>query len=179
MYISFINDFAREAIATGVVLILLVLLRLITTKLVRRYARLSQTVERRTNLVIKYLHLLINILLLVALVIIWGVDAKDIIIAVSSLATIVGVAMVAQWSILSNITSGIILFFSYPFKIGDTIHIHDKDFPVIAEIEDIGAFYISMINKEGELVIYPNNLLLQKGISIISLESKSDSEFTD
>jgi small-conductance mechanosensitive channel len=154
-------------------------LRLITTKLVRRYARLSQTVERRTNLVIKYLHLLINILLLVALVIIWGVDAKDIIIAVSSLATIVGVAMVAQWSILSNITSGIILFFSYPFKIGDTIHIHDKDFPVIAEIEDIGAFYISMINKEGELVIYPNNLLLQKGISIISLESNSDSEFTD
>jgi small-conductance mechanosensitive channel len=98
---------------------------------------------------------------------------------VSSLATIVGVAMVAQWSILSNITSGIILFFSYPFKIGDTIHIHDKDFPVIAEIEDIGAFYISMINKEGELVIYPNNLLLQKGISIISLESNSDSEFTD
>jgi small-conductance mechanosensitive channel len=179
MYNSFFNDFEREAIATGIVLILLVLLRIITTKLVRRYARLSQTVERRTNLVIKYLHLLINILLLVALVIIWGVDAKDIIIAVSSLATIVGVAMVAQWSILSNITSGIILFFSYPFKIGDTIHIHDKDFPVIAEIEDIGAFYISMINKEGELVIYPNNLLLQKGISIINLESTSDSEFTD
>jgi small-conductance mechanosensitive channel len=122
---------------------------------------------------------LINILLLIALVIIWGVNAKDIIIAVSSLATIVGVAMVAQWSILSNITSGIILFFSYPFKIGDTIYIHDKDFPVIAEIEDIGAFYISMINKEGELVIYPNNLLLQKGISIISPESNSDSEFTD
>ena len=156
----------------------MVLLRVITTKLVRRYARLSQTVERRTNLVIKYLHLLINILLVVALIIIWGVDAKDIIIAVSSLATIVGVAMVAQWSILSNITSGIILFFSYPFKIGDTIHIHDKDFPVIAEIEDIGAFYISMINKEGELVIYPNNLLLQKGISIINSDFKS-TDFTD
>lgn len=172
------DDYAREAIATGIVLILLVLLRVITTKLVRRYARLSQTVERRTNLVIKYLHLLINILLVVALIIIWGVDAKDIIIAVSSLATIVGVAMVAQWSILSNITSGIILFFSYPFKIGDTIHIHDKDFPVIAEIEDIGAFYISMINKEGELVIYPNNLLLQKGISIINSDFKS-TDFTD
>ena len=178
MYISFFFFFSREAIATGIVLILLVLLRVITTKLVRRYARLSQTVERRTNLVIKYLHLLINILLVVALIIIWGVDAKDIIIAVSSLATIVGVAMVAQWSILSNITSGIILFFSYPFKIGDTIHIHDKDFPVIAEIEDIGAFYISMINKDGELVIYPNNLLLQKGISIINSDFKS-TDFTD
>lgn len=178
MTTTLFDDYTREAIATGIVLILLVLLRVITTKLVRRYARLSQTVERRTNLVIKYLHLLINILLVVALIIIWGVDAKDIIIAVSSLATIVGVAMVAQWSILSNITSGIILFFSYPFKIGDTIHIHDKDFPVIAEIEDIGAFYISMINKEGELVIYPNNLLLQKGISIINSDFKS-TDFTD
>ncbi|MBP6424414.1 MAG: mechanosensitive ion channel [Flavobacterium sp.] len=178
MTTTLFDDYAREAIATGIVLILLVLLRVITTKLVRRYARLSQTVERRTNLVIKYLHLLINILLVVALIIIWGVNAKDIIIAVSSLATIVGVAMVAQWSILSNITSGIILFFSYPFKIGDTIHIHDKDFPVIAEIEDIGAFYISMINKERELVIYPNNLLLQKGISIINSDFKS-TDFTD
>jgi small-conductance mechanosensitive channel len=178
MYISFFNDFAREAIGTGIVLILLVLLRVITTKLVRRYARLSQTIERRTNLVIKYLHLLINILLIVALIIIWGVDAKDIIIAVSSIATVVGVAMVAQWSILSNITSGIILFFSFPFKIGDTIHIHDKDFPVIAEIEDISAFYISMVNKDGERVIYPNNLLLQKGVSIINTDFEP-TDFTD
>lgn len=178
MYISFFNDFAREAIGTGIVLILLVLLRVITTKLVRRYARLSQTIERRTNLVIKYLHLLINILLIVALIIIWGVDAKDIIIAVSSIATVVGVAMVAQWSILSNITSGIILFFSFPFKIGDTIHIHDKDFPVIAEIEDISAFYISMVNKDGERVIYPNNLLLQKGVSIINTDLEP-TDFTD
>jgi small-conductance mechanosensitive channel len=178
MNISFINDFAREAIGTGIVLILLVVLRVITTKLVRRYARLSQTIERRTNLVIKYLHLLINILLIIALIIIWGVQTKDIILAISSIATVVGVAMVAQWSILSNITSGIILFFSFPFKIGDTIHIHDKDFPVIAEIEDISAFYISMVNKDGERVIYPNNLLLQKGVSIINTDFEP-TDFTD
>jgi small-conductance mechanosensitive channel len=175
---SFINDYAREAISTGVVLILLVLFRVITTKLVRRYAKLSQTVERRTNLVIKYLHLLINILLIVALIIIWGVNTKDIILAISSLATVVGVAMVAQWSILSNITSGIILFFSYPFKIGDTIRIHDTDFPFVAEIHDITAFYVNMINEDGERVIYPNNLLLQKGISIVNQDFK-ESEFTD
>jgi small-conductance mechanosensitive channel len=178
MNISFINDFAREAIGTGIVLILLVVLRVITTKLVRRYARLSQTIERRTNLVIKYLHLLINMLLIIALIIIWGVQTKDIILAISSIATVVGVAMVAQWSILSNITSGIILFFSFPFKIGDTIHIHDKDFPVIAEIEDISAFYISMVNKDGERVIYPNNLLLQKGVSIINTDFEP-TDFTD
>lgn len=178
MPLSFFNNFTREAIGTGVVFILLVILRIITTKLVRRYARLSHTIERRTNLVIKYLHLLINILLIIALIIIWGVQTKDIIIAISSLATVVGVAMIAQWSILSNITSGIILFFSFPFKIGDTILIHDKDFPVTAEIEDISAFCVNMINKKGERVIYPNNLLLQKGVSILNTDVEV-AEFVD
>jgi hypothetical protein len=54
--------------------------------------------------------LLTNILALIAVILIWGVQAKDIIIAISSITTVVGVAMFAQWSILSNITSGIICF---------------------------------------------------------------------
>jgi small-conductance mechanosensitive channel len=83
---------------------------------------------------------------------------------------VVGVAMVAQWSILSNITAGIILFFSFPFRIGDIIKIHDKDFPIIGEIEDIKAFHISLLTKDGEVIIYPNNLVFQKGISIVQNE---------
>ena len=47
------------------------------------------------------------------------------------------------------------------------IKIHDKDFPIIAEIEDIRAFHVSLITEEGEMIVYPNNLLFQKGISII------------
>jgi small-conductance mechanosensitive channel len=68
---------------------------------------------------------------------------------------------------LSNITSGIILFFYFPFKIGDVILIHDKDFPIEAEIEDIRVFYVYLKAKNDEMIVYPNNLLLQKGISII------------
>ena len=87
--------------------------------------------------------------------------------------------MFAQWSILSNITSGIILFFSFPFKIGDIIRIHDKEFPFEAEIEDIRAFHIYMKTKDGEMITYPNNLLLQRGISIIKHSSQVENEFTD
>lgn len=86
--------------------------------------------------------------------------------------------MVAQWSILSNITSGIILFFSFPYKIGDFIFIHDKDFPIEAEIEDIGAFHVYLKTKEGEMIVYPNNLMLQKGISILKHPAK-EIEFMD
>ena len=164
---GFFNDFTREVIATGILLVSVMVLRVIVSKLVRRYAKSSQIMERRTKLVIKYIHLLINILAAFGIIIIWGVQTKDIFIALSSITTVVGVAMFAQWSILSNITSGIILFFSFPFRIGDVILIHDKDFPIEAKIEDIRAFHVYLKSKNGEMIVYPNNLLLQKGISII------------
>ena len=174
----FFQEYTRELIATGILGILLILFRIIATKLVRRYAKTNQTLEHRTNLVIKYIHLFINILVIIALIIIWGVQTKDIFIALSSITTVVGVAMFAQWSILSNITSGVILFFSFPFKIGDVIKIHDKDFHIESEIEDIGAFHVYLKTREGEKIIYPNNLLLQKGISILK-DYFEDKEFVD
>jgi small-conductance mechanosensitive channel len=175
---TFFNNYTQETIASGIVFIIIIVLRIITTKLVRRYSKSSQTIERRTNLVIKYIHLFINILAIVALIIVWGVQTRDIFITLSSIATVIGVAMFAQWSILSNITSGIILFFSFPFKIGDTIRIHDKDFPIEAEIEDISAFHVYLSTKDGEKIIYPNNLLLQKGISIMD-NNYEEKEFMD
>ena len=119
-----------------------------------------------------------NMLAIFAIIIIWGVQTKDILLALSSIVTIVGVAMFAQWSILSNITSGIILFFSFPYKIGDNIIIHDKDFPIEAEIEDIGAFHVYLKTKKGETIVYPNNLMLQIGITILKNPEK-EIEFMD
>ena len=113
---NYLNDFTKELIATGILFFLVILSRLIVSKLVRSFAKRSQTIEKRTRLVLKYIHLLMNILAAIALIVIWGVQTKDIFIALSSIATVVGVSMFAQWSILSNITSGIILFFSFPFK---------------------------------------------------------------
>ncbi|MDI9258376.1 mechanosensitive ion channel domain-containing protein [Flavobacterium sedimenticola] len=172
------EHYYRECIGTGLVIFLVIFLRIIVTKAVRRYAKSHTGIEKRTNLVIKYIHLLINILALISLIVIWGVQKNDILFTLSSIATVVGVAMFAQWSILSNITSGIILFFSFPFKIGDVIKIHDKDFAVEGEIIDINAFHVDLITKEGEHIIYPNNLLLQKGISIVRAKY-DDREFTD
>jgi small-conductance mechanosensitive channel len=174
-----ISDYTKEIISTGILLLIVILLRVIVSKLIRRYAKLSEIIERRTNLVVKYIHLLINIIAIFTLIVIWGVQTKDIFITISSITTVLGVGLFAQWSILSNISSGIILFFSFPFKIGDVIKIHDQDFPIEAEIEDIKAFHVYMKTKEGEMITYPNNLLLQRGISIINRNSNSEQEFQD
>nr|WP_315144102.1 mechanosensitive ion channel domain-containing protein [uncultured Flavobacterium sp.] len=177
---DFFNQYLKEEISTGILLLLVFLARTLIAKLIRKYAKTSEIIERRTNLVIKYINILITILAVITLILIWGVQAKDIFITISSVATVIGVAMFAQWSILSNITSGIILFFSFPFKIGDIILIHDKEYLVEGEIEDIGAFHVTIRSKEGEMVIYPNNLFFQKGISIVKKSSvDNNNEFTD
>jgi small-conductance mechanosensitive channel len=164
---DFFQTYIKEEIATGIVLLLVIFSRVLIAKIVRRFAKVSEILEHRTNLVIKYINILIAIIAIIALFVIWGVKPQNVILVISSLFAVIGVAMFAQWSILSNITSGVILFFSAPFKIGDTIKIHDKEFPVEAEIEDIRGFHTYLKTKEGEIITYPNSLLLQKGITVV------------
>lgn len=164
---NFFEIYLKEEIATGIVLLLVLFSRLFIAKIVKRFARVSEILEHRANLVIKYFNILIGIIAIIAIFVIWGVKPQNVIVVISSLFAVVGVAMFAQWSILSNITSGIILFFSAPFKIGDFIKIHDKEFPIEAEVEDIRGFHTYLKTREGEIITYPNSLLLQKGISII------------
>lgn len=171
--------YLKQEISTIILLLIVFLARKVVSKLIKRYATASQILEKRTNLVIKYINILITILACITIILIWGVQPDDIFFTISSVATVIGVAMFAQWSILSNITSGILLFFSFPFKIGDRIYIHDKDFPEEGEIEDIGAFHVTLRTNSGELVIYPNNLFFQKGISVVKKPSPNENEFTD
>ncbi|SFE05885.1 mechanosensitive ion channel domain-containing protein [Flavobacterium phragmitis] len=172
------KEYSREIFATIILILVFIILRMVIAKLVKNFAASSQLFEHRTNLVIKYINILMNILMTISLIVIWGVQTDDIFVTISSIATVIGVAMFAQWSILSNITSGMVLFFSFPFRIGDTIKIHDKDFPIEAEIEDINTFHVSLKTKEGEKIVFPNNLLLQKGISIIPAKYE-EREFFD
>jgi small-conductance mechanosensitive channel len=172
------NPYLDQEIATLVVILVYFILRFSSNKLVHKYATLNEILEHRTNLVIKYINLLLGILALISIVIIWGVKKDQILLFISSVFAVVGVASFAQWSILSNITAGIILFFSYPFKIGDRIKIHDKDFPIEGEIDDIKAFYVILKSSEGEMVTYPNNLLMQKGISVLK-NNPEEREFFD
>lgn len=174
---NFFEAYLKQEIATGILLLLVIISRILVTKIIKSYAKTHSNIEHRTNLVIKYVHLLFNIIAFIALIIIWGVQKKDLLLTISSVATVIGVAMFAQWSILSNITSGIILFFFFPFKIGDTIKIHDKDFPIQAEIKDINAFHVLLKTIDGELITFPNNLLLQKGVSIITKKDENKDFF--
>ena len=165
--IELITFYSRELIMTGIMTLSLSILRYATILLVKKYAIKSEVLEYRKNLVIKYVSVFFTSLFFVSLILIWGVKTDDLFITLSSVLTVIGVALFAQWSILSNITSGFIVLFSFPFKIGDTIKIHDKDFPIEGEIISIHTFYTLVRTTEGEMVTYPNSLFLQKGVSTL------------
>ena len=105
---------------------------------------------------------------IVIIAFIWGVDEKQLMVYISSFLTILGIAFFAQWSILSNITAGLILYINYPVKIGNSITVLEKDNNVSGEIKDIGAFFITLKTKEGELITMPNAMILQKNIRYIA-----------
>lgn len=173
-----IKEVYHEIIGTLITTVIFIILSVIIRKLNKRYARASHLSEHRTNLISKYIDFFIMTVYIVIIIAVWGLKAENLFQYLGGILTIIGVAFFAQWSILSNITSGIILFFSFPFRIGDVIKVHDKDFPIEAQIEDIKAFHTILKTRDGELITYPNSLLLQKAVSIVPIRQE-DKEFYD
>ncbi len=161
-----IEQYLFQIILSAVVIILLPVSRYITRKIVSKYGRLVQMQDIRIEQVKRILSILLNITFLFMIAIIWGVNPNNLLLSLSSIFAIIGVAMFAQWSMLSNITAGLIMFFTAPFRIGDRIHIIDKDYPIIATIESIQTFYTHIRTDDNELIVMPNNLFLQKIVSI-------------
>jgi len=166
-----LQQYLYQIIATVIAIVVFVVLRYLVNSIIGKFGRKADFGESRTQLVKKYIDYFIYALAVLTLVSIWGIKPEQIFLFVSSVLTVIGVAFFAQWSILSNITAGIIIFFSSPFRIGNTIKFVDKEFPIEAKIIDIRSFYTLLKTAKGEEITLPNNLLLQKGIIIITQQS--------
>tara|TARA_R110001592_G_scaffold24627_2_gene94658 strand:- start:1593 stop:2096 length:504 start_codon:yes stop_codon:yes gene_type:complete len=160
-----------KIIESLIVFILAFILRLLITKSLGKIQLKFGFQKARILLTNKVISILIYITLIVITAFIWGVDEKQLLIYISSFLTILGIAFFAQWSILSNITAGIILFVNYPVKIGDRITILEKDYNVGGEIKDIGAFFITLKTAKNEFITVPNSIILQKNIKYYPQEN--------
>ena len=162
------QKYLYQIIATIVALVIFMILRYLVNTIIDNIGKTSEFAESRTQLVKKYIDYFIYMLALLVIISIWGIKPEQIFLFISSVLTVIGVAFFAQWSILSNITAGIILFYSSPFKIGNVIKIMDKDYPIEAKIIDIRSFYTLLKTAQGEEITFPNNLLLQKGVVVMN-----------
>ncbi|WP_397445144.1 mechanosensitive ion channel domain-containing protein [Polaribacter sp. R77954] len=154
-----------KIIGSIIVIVLGTLIRFLTSKSLRKIRVNFDFQKSRMVVIYKIITFLIYCTVLVLIAFIWGVDEKQLIVYISSFLTILGIAFFAQWSLLSNITAGLILFINYPVKIGDTITILEKDNNTTGEIIDIGAFFITLKTPEDLMITIPNAIILQKNIS--------------
>ena len=127
----------------------------------------------RRKMIIKAVHHLSFLTVIILLSAIWGLKQNEIAVFVGTILTALGIAFFAQWSLLSNITSSLLLFFNHPVKIGDTIKILDKDNPVEGEVSDLTYFFVLLKTESGETITIPNSLFLQKSVSVIEKKTPS------
>lgn len=167
----FIDTYQSQIITLALILIFLLILRFFLKTLIKKIGRKSGINDARIHLINRYITVTLLLIAVIIIAFVLGAEFKDLALIFSSVFAVIGIGLFAIWSILSNVTSGIIMFFNFPYKVGDKIQIHDKDFPIIGIIEDIRAFQLHLRIENGDLVTYPNNLMLQKAVTLIQKDA--------
>lgn len=155
-------EFEIKIIETLIVLLAFAIIYYVKRMFISKLVLKTQVNMQRRKLYSKVVNLFLSLIILVFLAAIWGVDQKEIALFVSSVLTVMGIAFFAQWSMLSNITASLILFFYHPLLVGNTIRVLDKECPIEGEVIDLTFFFVYVKTVDNEIVTIPNSVLLQK-----------------
>jgi small-conductance mechanosensitive channel len=157
-----------QILETLVIIVLYLTVSFVTKNNINNALKNTQLQRGRRKIIVKVVRLFTSMTALILLAGVWGLDQNELAVFASTVLTVMGVAFFAQWSLLSNITSSLILFFNHPLKIGDTIKVLDKDCPFEGEVTDLTYFFLHLRTTTGEIITIPNSVVLQKSISIVS-----------
>jgi small-conductance mechanosensitive channel len=155
-----------QLIETIIVFIIYIVTHFITKTFINNSLNKTQLNIGRKKIIVKAVQLFSFLALIILLSAIWGLEQKEIAVFIGTVVTALGIAFFAQWSLLSNVTSSLLLFFNHPIKMGDRIKVLDKEYPFEGEVYDLTYFFVHIKTDSGEIITIPNSLLLQKSISI-------------
>lgn len=134
-------------------------------RLVQKIGREKRIALRRVQYVQFILTGFWTIVTLAILGIITGFSYKDVGLIFTSIFAVLGVALFAQWSILSNVTASVIVFFFFPYHVGDHVKVIDGDNTIEGIIVEITMFHVILSHEEKQIT-YPNSLVFQKAVVI-------------
>lgn len=162
--------YKAQIIESIITIVTFIILRLVTRKVVQLFTQKSTFKIAERKEVIHLINLLLFILFCIVFVSIWSVKQENILLFVSSLITVFGVALFAEMSILSNITACLILFFQHPIKVGDTISISYEGRDIEGEIIDITYFFVFIKTENRGTQTIPNALLIKSSFLLVEKE---------
>lgn len=133
-----------------------------------------ETYVERDNLNLKTFHsalftfsLLSAIVALGILLLIWGINIRELLAVSTGIIALTGVALFATWSILSNVTAFFILLSHQSYRRGNYIRVIEMDNYIEGYISEINMFNTLLITESRETIVYPNNLLTAR-VTIIN-----------
>lgn len=161
---EYVDQHFTEITGTAIALAVYLVLRILIRKYVSKRALLQSFNDLRSLQIRRIMSRASTLLFFLVLAIIWNVTLQGISVYMASIVTVVGVGLFANWSMVSNVTASIILYFYFPFKLGSKVEIMDGDKSVTGIVVDISLFSIKLKADDGVEVYYPNNMAIQRSI---------------
>ena len=89
-----------------------------------------------------------------------GIEYDSVFLFASTTLTLLGVALFASWSLLSNVTAYFVILLHPSFRRGTFVRVIDFDNYAEGYISELSLFNTKLVTESREVIIYPNNLLL-------------------
>ena len=138
----------------------------------RRVQQRKSLAKSRYYLIRRIISFCVVILALSMIILIWGIDLKNLWVSVTGVLAMIAVAFFAVWSLVGNMLAGVLIFFTSPFKINDLIEIMPEG--ISGKVIAINTFFTLLVDSEGNHINIPNSLFFQKYIKQIRHPRKSE-----
>jgi small-conductance mechanosensitive channel len=160
------ETYKLQIIETLVILGVYVLLYFIFKTIINNFLKKTSLERGRRKMAIRAMQLFTTITAIILLTGVWGFKQNEIAIFASSILTALGIAFFAKWSLLSNITSSILIFFNHPIKLGDSIKLLHKDYQYEGEVVELNYFFVYLKTRDNEIITIPNSDFFDKSFTV-------------
>lgn len=164
--VAFYLEYQINILLSISIVVLYYVIRIVIKPKVESYIERDQLNNETLESALISFNFILGIISLILMLFIWGFNFKILFAFSTGLIAITGVALFANWSILSNITSFFILLIHTSYKSGNFIRIIDTDNYLEGKILEIKLFNTKLLSDDGEIIIYPNNLLITRPIIV-------------
>ncbi|UJX26033.1 mechanosensitive ion channel domain-containing protein [Pseudoalteromonas sp. CF6-2] len=165
-FVEFFNE-QYHLIVTIIAILLYPLLRKTTKKLLLKAIKGKADPHReyRAELL---LNIILAIVMLCLVLVFWGIELRGLLVLGSSIFAMLGVALFAAWSLLSNLTAFLLMFIQNDCRVGYWVRVIDGANFLEGRITEMGLMNVVLEHVDGHKVIYPNNIFVTRPVMVLN-----------
>ena len=104
----------------------------------------------------------LGLLLLVLILRVWGADVSVVWTTFVGMLAVIGVGLLATWTMASNVTARFFIWFWQPVRLGQRIEIFPEN--LCGRVPEENLMFTELRQDDGHVIVIPNNLLFQRVI---------------